>query len=100
MAVPKKFVDQVTNEIRDNLQSIVNKIDELPVQHSYREEALLHLIMLRTELCGIYHELDDVNINILQQDKSYTSEIKHKWDIFERIDTESRTNLKEIQSIV
>ena len=99
MSVPKKYLDEVSLEIKNRLKDI-DDILEIPDKSSFHEESLSHLVMLRTELTNIYYELDDLMIQMNKDNLAYKVYTRRRWDIFEKNDLETRKNLKEMLSII
>mgnify|MGYP001251699206 CR=1 FL=1 len=101
MSVTKLDLYNLVGEIHKELNNTKNLLDTCVLkEEDYPQELLLHLVMLRTELKGIYYEIDDyrealgdIHYSRNQNVEEYFENIQTKWNKFERDDTDSRKEL-------
>tara|TARA_B100000035_G_scaffold289268_1_gene275551 strand:- start:725 stop:1072 length:348 start_codon:yes stop_codon:yes gene_type:complete len=99
MSVTKLDLYNLVGEMHKELNNTKKLLDSCVLKNeNYPQELLLHLVMLRTEIKSIYYEIDDYkealqNIHYSRGIKEYKRNIKKRWDIFERDDTDSRKEL-------
>ena len=108
MSVLRKDISDVTTEVLSELEKIQSSLSKKLKSKYYDEELLLHLIMLRTELSGIYYELDDfidakhiIEHKDLDEDNnllldSYKMRIMKKWFVFEKNDDDARFEMMKM----
>ena len=101
MSVTKLDLYNLVGEIHKELNNTKHLLDSCVLKvEDYPEELLLHLVMLRTELKGIYYEIDDyrevlgdIHYSKKIERDEYIRDIRKRWSKFERDDTDSRKEL-------
>ena len=101
MSVTKLDLYNLVGEIHKELNNTKNLLDSCVLkEEDYPEELLLHLVMLRTELKGLYYEIDDyrealgdIHYSKRGDLEEYMGDIRKKWTKFERDDGDSRKEL-------
>lgn len=101
MSVTKLDLYNLVGEIHKELNNTKHLLDSCVLKvEDYPEELLLHLVMLRTELKGIYYEIDDykealgdIHYSKKGDLEEYRGDIRKRWNKFERDDRDSRKEL-------